>query len=193
MIKKITALAAVVLLIFAMCACSQQKSESGQKTDTDAGEVNGEVITADELNYFIIKLRTNVITKYVNDYGVEYSDGFWNEEVSGISPQKYLENEAFDECVRAKIQLIKCREYGIYDDISFSALKAKAEKFNKDNEGKKTVGIQSIDMNVFYTYYIENGALALKNKLTEDGAIEKDSDYDGYIDGIVKEAKTVRY
>lgn len=192
MIKKITAFAAALILIFTLCACSGQDNKPEQSVSTDAGEVNGEVITADELDYFIGRLRTNVITMYVNDYGVEYSDGFWTEEVSGITPQKYLKNAAFDECVRAKIQLIKCREYGIYDNISFSALKEKAEKFNNDNEGKKTVGISSIDMNVFYTYYIETGALALKNKLKDDGVIEKDSDYESYIDLLVNSAKIKR-
>jgi len=190
--KKIMALAAVFSVLFALCSCSGQSGEDTRRKKESVGTVNGEIITAQEADYYINKLRANVISKFVNEYGLEYSDGFWGEEVSGVTAQKYLENAAFDECVRAKIQLIKCREYGIYDDISFSALKLKAEKFNSDNEGKKTVGITSIDMNVFYTYYIETGALELKNKLTDDGTIENESDYEGYIDSLIESADIIK-
>ena len=164
-----------------------------KKADEDyVGSVNSIPITQDEIDYFAKQMRTNVITKYVNDYDVEYSDNFWSQDVSGVTPEKYLFDVAFDECVRAKVQLIKCKEYGIYDDISYSALKSKAETFNKENEGKKTVGITSIDTSVFYTYYIETGVLALKNKLVENKVIDDESEYDSYIDSLIKDSDIVK-
>lgn len=192
MIKKASIYAITFIMILCLCACSAKTVENVQTVKNDAGSVNGEIITSDELNYYIMQLRTSVINKYVNDYGITYSDNFWNEEVSGVSAQEYLKNLAFDECVKSKIQLTKCKEYDIFDDISFSALKAKAEKINADNAGKKTVGISSIDMNVFYTYYVETGALKLKNVLVENGTIEKESDYDDYIASLIKSADIKR-
>ena len=191
MYKRILSVIVLLMMLLSLCSCYDENDED--KTEIGAvGSVNGIDITQDEINYYVKRLRSNVISKYVNDYGVEYSDDFWNHDVSGTTPEKYLSDSAFDECVMAKIQLIKCKEYGIYDDIDFSALKAKAERFNKDNEGKKTVGITSIDMDVFYTYYVETGALALKNKLIENNIINDESEYEQYIDSIVKSADIIK-
>lgn len=191
MIKKILFSVISFFIVLSLCACSVSYNKQKDKND-DVGSVNGFNITQDEIDYFTKRLRSNVISKYVNDYGIEYSDDFWNRDVSGTTPEIYLFDSAFDECVRAKIQLIKCKEYGIYDDIDYSALKAKAEQFNKDNEGKKTVGITSIDMDVFYTYYVETGALALKNKLIENNVIKDESEYEQYIDLLVKSADIIK-
>ena len=191
MIKKILFSVISFFIVLSLCACSVSYNKHKDKND-DVGSVNGFNITQDEIDYFTKRLRSNVISKYVNDYGIEYSDDFWNRDVSGTTPEIYLFDSAFDECVRAKIQLIKCKEYGIYDDIDYSALKAKAEQFNKDNEGKKTVGITSIDMDVFYTYYVETGALALKNKLIENNVIKDESEYEQYIDLLVKSADIIK-
>ena len=176
--------------IFAACAILLCSCSAG-KTAEIVGTVNGESVTAEEMSYFKNRLRASVITKFVNE-GAEFSSDFWVKDIGGTTPGKFLDSAAFDECVRAKIQLVECRKNALYDDISFSALKAKAEKFNKDNEGKQTVGISSIDLGAFYTYYVENGALALKGKLAEEGVINSEAEYDDYIDSLVKNANIQR-
>ena len=148
------------------------------KMITKVGSVNGTEIMTTEIDYYIPQLRSNVISYFTKTYGAEYTDTFWQTDFDGITPEKYLFNEAFSKAADAKLKLLLCKEYGVYDNISFDALKAKAEKFNKDNEGKKTVGITSIDMNTFYDYYVSNGVLALQNTLVEKGEIEKTSDFD---------------
>lgn len=152
------------------------------KMITKVGSVNGTDIMASEIDYYLPQFRSSVITHFVKTYGAEYNDTFWQTQFDGITPEAYLFNEAFSKAADTKLKLLLCKEYGIYDDISYDALKSKAEKFNKDNEGKKTVGITSIDMNVFYDYYASNGVLALKNTLVEKGEITSVSDFDGWYD-----------
>lgn len=184
MLKRFLAIAAVLALIF-MCSCT------GGGGSESVGTVNGEDVTADELNYFKQRLRSSVISKFVSE-GAEFGDGFWSSEIGGITPERYLEYAAFDECVKAKTLLIECREYGIYDDISFAALKAKAEKFNRDNKGRQTVGISSISLDIFYTYYIETGSLELKNVLAESGIAPDAAAYDEYLASLAANAQIVR-
>lgn len=183
--KRVLLLAFFAACAILLCSCS------ADKTAEIIGTVNDEKVTAEEMSYFKNRLRASVITKFVND-GAEFSSDFWSKDIGGTTPAEYLDSVAFNECVRAKIQLVECRKNAIYDDISFSALKAKAEKFNKDNEGKQTVGISSIDLDAFYTYYIENGALALKGKLAEEGVIRSEADYEECIDSLVKSADIQR-
>ena len=165
---------AIVPCLFSSCSPTSDMN----KMITKVGSVNGTEIMTTEIDYYIPQLRSNVISYFTKTYGAEYTDTFWQTDFDGITPEKYLFNEAFSKAADAKLKLLLCKEYGVYDNISFDALKAKAEKFNKDNEGKKTVGITSIDMNTFYDYYVSNGVLALQNTLVEKGEIEKTSDFD---------------
>ena len=75
------------------------------------------------------------------------------------------------------------REKGIYDNISFDALEAKAIAYNEEHMNQKnTVGINSIDMSQFYTYYISNGDMELQNILGEDELKPTDEEIKAYID-----------
>ena len=60
------------------------------------------------------------------------------------------------------------RENGIYEDISFDALEAKAQAYNAEHKGQKNVvGINTIDLSQFYSYYISTGEMTLKTTLAE--------------------------
>ncbi len=178
----------LVCIILSFCSC-----KNSSDNNNIVGSVNGENITAEELEYFSARLRTSVITEFVNKYKAVYDENFWNTEINGITPEKYLSDIAFDECVRAKLQLIMCKKYGIYDSISFDSLKAKAENFNDRQKENQSVGLTSISMDVFYTYYIENGVMELKNKLVSDGTLTNESEYDAYLDKLTDSADTVKY
>ena len=60
------------------------------------------------------------------------------------------------------------REEGIYDDITYEGLYKKAEAFNNENADKQgVVGIKTIKMSQFYSYYLQNGIMELKNIYAE--------------------------
>lgn len=157
-------LSAAVFLLLVSCGKTGSESEAPAVTAT----VNGETITAEETEYFSSRYRGQIINEYSEKYGVTDFSEFWDKEFDGKTPRRALEECALEQAIDAKIKLVLMRENGIYDDISFSALKAKAEKYNREHENQKgNVGLNTVNMASFYTYYISNGEMELKNILAE--------------------------
>lgn len=133
-----------------------------------AAYVNGETVTKNELEHFKNRLRAEVMNSFLSEYSCEYSEGFWTTDFDGTMPEQELFERSIEECVMAKLQLVLCREHGIYNDISYEALYKKAVDYNDENSQKaNAVGIKSIGLSQFYTYYLNNGVLELKNLLAE--------------------------
>ncbi len=160
--KRTVCLILSFLLMCVFSSCEKEKSEqSGEKI---VYTVNEEGITQNEIDYFKNRLRASVLNEFMSKYSVEYTDAFWQTEFDGITPLQVLEERSLEESAMARLQLSLMEDEGIYDDSSFSALYEKAEMFNRENENKSgVVGLKSIDMSQFYTYYLENGIMELKN------------------------------
>lgn len=148
------------LITILLCSCSVNETSS-------LYTINGEEVTQSEKDYFMVKLRPEVISEYISDYGVEFDENFWTTPVEGRTPQEYVDSLVEKEILKAKVQLILCKEKGIYENISFDYFQNKAVEFNKENEGKETVGINNIPIDNFYDYYIDNGVAEVKNILSE--------------------------
>ena len=155
-------LAVTVLTLF---ACTK-KEDAGK---TALFTVNGEVVTQAEIDYFKGKLRAEVLNDYIEKYNIEYTENFWQTEIDGKTPEETLNELAREESIMAKIQFVLMREEGIYDDITYEGLYKKAEAFNNENASKQgVVGIKSIKMSQFYSYYLQNGIMELKNIYSEE-------------------------
>lgn len=161
-------LSILLFLSFIILLSSCGKTQTAEKKISVYTTVNGEQIMTDEIDYFRTRYRSQIINDYAEKYGVKDFSEFWDTEFDGKTPRQALEEYALKQAVEAKIKLVLMRENGIYDDISFSALKAKAEKYNKEHENQKgNVGLNTVNMTSFYTYYISNGEMELKNILAE--------------------------
>ncbi len=159
MIKKVICvfLSLFFVMLFASC---------GEETEKIAAVavVNGEEITEEEFEYFRKKCKSEVLNECLEKFDAEYTENFWQTKFDGVTPEEILYERTLEECVRAKIQFLLMKEEGIYDDVSFDSLRAKAEAFNKENENKEgVVGIKSIQMSQFYSYYLETGIMELQN------------------------------
>ena len=170
-------LISVILLCFVSCS-TEQKAE----TNIVVAYINGEAITSRETEFFKTRDRADIINMFSQKYGITDFSDFWDKDFDGTTPSQVLEKTAFEDACEAKIRLILMREKGIYDDISFDALEAKALAYNEEHKGQKnTVGINSIDMSQFYTYYISNGDMELKNILGESELKPTDDEIKAYI------------
>lgn len=160
--KKNVCLILLIFLMFSFCACGQNETKN-------IANVNGEEVTSEELDYFRGKLKAEIMNDFLEEYDAEYTEDFWNTQFGGTTPQEELDKRAFEECVTAKIQLIEMKKEKIYDDISYKALYNKALEFNKENEDKEgVVGIKTIQLSQFYTYYLQNGVMELENIFAEN-------------------------
>lgn len=148
------------LALFLLCSCSATKNNV-------LYFVNGENVTQSEKDYFLVKLRPEVISEYIFEYEIEFDENFWSTPINGQTPQQYVDSLVEKEIIKAKVQLILCKEKGIYEYISFDYLYNKAVEFNKENEKNETVGINNIPLENFYDYYLDNGVAEVKNILGE--------------------------
>lgn len=195
----------VVILLFAviilLSSCGGQNNKPAQEKEiTVYATVNGEQIMSDEIEYFKTRSRAQIINEYAEKYGVTDFADFWDKEFDGKTPAESLEESALEQAVEAKIKLVLMRENGVYEDVSFVGLKAKAETYNKEHENLKgNVGLKTVDLSSFYTYYVSTGEMELKNILAEStlkptadelaAAAEKNPDFteNGQISAVVDE------
>jgi len=164
--KRICAATIILCALAFLCACNKAENKN---TSAAVAAVNGENITNDELQYFNGKLKAQVLNDYLQKYSIEYSSGFWSREFDGKTPEQDLKEQALEKCVMAKLQFVLMRKKGIYTDISYQGLYTKAVSFNEANSNKAgVVGLKSIKMSQFYSYYLDNGVMELKNILAKD-------------------------
>ncbi len=162
--KKILSVFLLLVTAFSLFSCAK-KEDAGK---TAVLTVNGEVVTQAEIDYFKGKLRAEVLNDYLEKYDVQYTENFWQTKFDEKTPEEALNELAREESIMAKIQFILMREEGIYDDITYEGLYKKAEAFNKENADKQgVVGIKTIKMSQFYSYYLQNGIMELKNIYAE--------------------------
>ncbi len=180
--KALLLFALIMIVVFSSCS---KEAESG----TDAViSVNGENVTQEEVDYFKGKLKAELINDYIEKYSVEYTSDFWQTEFDGKTPEEALEEKALEESIMAKIQFVLMKEEGIFEDITYEGLYKKAEDFNKANAGKEgVVGLKSIKMSQFYTYYLQTGVMELKNIYAEDKLKPTDSEIEKKINEIEKQ------
>lgn len=160
--KNLIKISLCLILIFILCSCSESK-----ETNKTVFTVNGEAVTQNEIDYFTNQNRSRVMSKFITEYGAEINDTFWQTEFDGQTPQEYLDALVQEKAIKAKIQLVLCRENGIYEDISYESFYNLAIKYNEENSDKLSVGINTIPLDNFYDYYIDNGVMELKNILGE--------------------------
>ena len=147
-----TILILVSVFLFLLCSCAEDEAA------TTVAVVNGETVTQEEFEYFKARKRADIINYYISEFDANVDEDFWQTDFNGITPEKDLEDAAVSECVKAKIQLVLCRENGIYDDISFVGLRQRAEDFNNQDKSA-AIGLKTIEMDTFYTYYIDTGVM----------------------------------
>jgi len=165
--KKSIVILTLLFVCLMLCACTKTEAE---KEITDAvATVNGESIAPEELEYFKGKLKAQVLNDYLAEYSIKYMPDFWNREFDGKTPEQTLNEQALEKCILAKLQFVLMREKGIYTDITYQGLYNKALAFNEANSSKEgVVGLKSIKMEQFYSYYLDNGIMELRNLLAKD-------------------------
>ena len=181
-LKKTLSFIMVAVMLIMLVSCTAETEEKPVAVVT----VNGETVTQAEIDYFKGKFKTELINDYIEKYKIEFTEDFWQKEFDGKTPEEALYEKALEESIMVKIQFVLMREEGIYDDISFDGLYKKAEAFNAENAGKEgVVGIKSINMSQFYTYYFQNGVMELKNIYAEGKLKPTQEEIDEKINEII--------
>lgn len=173
----------IALVIISFCSCKNTENEIKDET---IYTINNEIVTQAEAEYFTKKIKPEIISHYIAEYSVVYDESFWTTEYDGTTPQEALENAVKEQIALAKIQLILCREHGIYEDISYRGLYGLALQYNEAHKNNQSVGLTSIPMDSFYDYYLDNGIMELKNILGENELKPTEDEINNTINEIKK-------
>ena len=174
--KKLSAVFLIILSLLSLCSCADKNAQEEKQF-----YVNGVEITQDEIDFFRLRERADIISEFSSKYNVSDFSVFWETEYDGVTPQQALDKRALQSAAEAKIKFIEMKNRGIYDEITWDFFRQKAEEYNKSHEGTSTVGLKSIDMSSFYIYYLSTGEIELKKALRDEGI----TDYDKYITSLI--------
>lgn len=158
------AVAALLLILIILSSCGKTQiegSSSNKALPYEEFEVEGEVVTYEELKYFENRLKNAVKSEYAKSGVSPSGKDFWSTPIDGVTPEKALREKAIAEAEKAKKILIQAKTEGIYDDISWNGLESLAKKYNADHK-TGGVGLKEIDLDNFYIYYVEDAKIKLE-------------------------------
>ncbi len=177
--KKISLFLIAAALLF-LCSCSEKTAENSVYA-----YVNSQEITQKEFDFFLSRSRADIMREFSQEYNISDFSDFWSTEYGGITPQQALEKRALENAAQAKVKFIEMQKYGIYDGVSWEYFENKAAEYNKSRSTEKGVGLSSVDMTRFYTYYLSLGEIELRKLVEKDGK----TDYDEYIEILTQNMK----
>lgn len=145
-----------------------------QNSNTQVLSINGETISKEEFNMFLIDNKATTISYFYNKYNIDSSEkNFWNKEVDGQTPLQMLIDETIDDIVRNKVQQQEAIKYGIINAISYEELVKACEDENKSREkakqeGEIIYGPIQYDIKQYYSYYFSTIPIELMTKLSKE-------------------------
>ncbi len=143
------------------------------------GQVNGEPVTSKEYAFFAQRNRHKVISKFRNEYKLNYHADFWQDKSKGKTPGEVLREITIDDIVNSKVQFLLAKHYGIINDISFESIQKHldAENLLRQNALNNNVviyGPEQYTIESYYEYLTANMVIKLKDYLLKNNIIEVD-------------------
>jgi SurA N-terminal domain/PPIC-type PPIASE domain len=180
-----------VLLIFiiSLIGAGITKALLQPAKDKSVAYVNQEPISQREFEFFLNQQKASVFDYFKQKYGAKDSSTFWSDSFGDEVPLTMAKQQAMNQLVKAKVQQLEAKKYGILDDASYDAF---LSKLTKENERRKTAianneiiyGPTRYTEEMYYGYVLSNLATELKKALAEKSWKIADSDLRSYYDQI---------
>ncbi len=143
------------------------------------GYVNGEPVTNKEYAFFAQRNKHKVISKFRNEYKLNYHADFWQDKSRGKTPGEVLQEITIEDIVNSKVQFLLAKQYGIINDISFLSIEKHLdiENLQRRNALKNNVviyGPEQYTLESYYEYLMTNMVIRLKDYLLKNNIIEVD-------------------
>ena len=169
---------AIVLAAVAagLLAMSIAWAQSTAGTSGAALTVDGEEISAEELELHMERNRAGVADEFRRQYGAETDGDFWTRRYGDGTPAERLRTVAGEQAARAKVEQMIAREAGVLNDIGYDAfarvLETENERRAKAVAAKQVVyGPTRFEPNVFYGYYMSQVRNAAIRSLLDSGEL----------------------
>lgn len=163
--------------------------------------VNGEAVDEREIQLILNRQKASVYDYFQKKYGARDSKKFWTTSFQGEVPQEKAKQQAMDELTKTKVQQLLSKEYGLSEDVSYSAFLI---TFQKENDRRRTAiskkeviyGPTQFDEATYYDYFLSNMISDVKKLLAQkewtitDMVLQKS--FDELRDRYYKKADTMR-
>ncbi|KRE36567.1 peptidyl-prolyl cis-trans isomerase [Paenibacillus sp. Soil724D2] len=151
--------------------------------------IDQEPISQKEFAFFLDQQRASVYDYFKQKYGAGDSPSFWSDSFGGEVPMNKAKQQAMDQLVKAKVQQIEAKKYGILDDTSYDAFLSRLKQENERRnaalaKGQIIYGPTQYTEQMYYGYVLSNMAIQLKKALAEKSWQITDSDLQNYYDQI---------
>lgn len=169
----------ILVIILLLCCNYVVDAQHLEEKEKIVGSVNGEPITLEEYIFFAQKNKYKVISKFRNDYNLDYHANFWQDNSNGKTPGEVLKEMTIETIVTSKIQYLLAKQYGIIKDISFQSIKQHLELENKQrsNASKQNsviYGPKQYSLESYYEYFTSNMIIKVKDFMLKNDIITVD-------------------
>jgi len=176
-------------VLVAMTGLVLSRSE-GSNGSSAVAEVNGDVITASELQHFARMHRASVIESFTTAFEATYDEAFWMTEYSDDAPIETLRDRALDDAIRMKLELRLVLEQGIVESVSYEGL---IEQMDRENErraaavarGEPIYGPVRFEEDTFVDFYRSKINTVLKEMLAADELEPSEQELMDYYERVI--------
>lgn len=139
--------------------------------------------------FFLDQQKASVHDYFKQKYGAGDSPSFWSDSFGDEVPMNKSKQQAMDQIVKAKVQQIEAKKYGILDDTSYDAYLSNLKQENERRsaalaKGQIINGPTQYTEQMYYGYVLSNLAIKLKKTIAEKIWKITDSDLQSYYDQI---------
>ncbi|MEN6313145.1 MAG: peptidylprolyl isomerase [Clostridiaceae bacterium] len=180
-----------LIILFTMLLIPAAKSLIAEYRNANAivARVNDEPVSRKELKQWMIFSRAGVYNYFMNKYGAQDSNEFWESSYSGEVPVDMARKNSLDDIVKIKVQQILARQEGLLQDISYEAFLREFDEENKSRKeaiknNKVVYGPFQYDIKEYFTYYFNNLTIKLKEKLSENEISFSDKELNNYYQSV---------
>ncbi len=166
MVNKIGRITAFICaLILALTACSTNEEGIVMR-------VGSEKVETDEFMLIAKRHKAEAVKYFADNYGAEYSKGFWETDFEGMTPRQYLCELAVTQLKEDKMLQKLAKKEGIMESNSYSDL---IDTMNKNNEERKkqkengevVYGVTEYTPHEYYNDSMAKLRISIKNQLAE--------------------------
>ena len=127
-------------------------------------------IEREEFQFYAARNRALVAQNFKTVYNAKVTDDFWTTKYGDDTPEEMLREEALEELINTKAELILMKEYGIIKDISYSAfikewIDTNTARSQALRRGANLYGPVQFPKEQYFRYWITTNRIKLEKAL----------------------------
>lgn len=177
--KNVLVAVTILLLSIVICTgCSTWQNHSlASPVYATVAYMNDSAIDEREFQLFLNDAKAQTASYFKTTYDVNDSSSFWKSSFHGEVPIEKAKQMALDQLKEVKVQQLLAQQYGLVNDLSYTAF---LENWSTENQRREQAiknnqviyGPKQYDERGYYTYVFSNLVLRVKAVFQEKTALK---------------------